>query len=110
MWTRMYPRPAVGTIPPTVLRTFREAIPIVVNTICYTPYQELGGKRLAEVTRFAQKDQRMVEEAAVRLARGTDPGIVPARFLIGACRVAIERRLARPGVVAENFYKELGRR
>ena len=41
---------------------------------------------------------------------GTDPGILPERFLIGASRVALERRLARPGVITRNFYNALGRR
>jgi hypothetical protein len=65
---------------------------------------------LAQVIRFGAKEQQMIEEAARRLAAGTDPGIIPARFLIGAARVAIDERLARPGIIAENFYKELARR
>jgi hypothetical protein len=52
----------------------------------------------------------MVEEAAGRLASGTDPGIIPERFLIGAARWAVDRKLARPGVIARNFYESLGRR
>jgi hypothetical protein len=52
----------------------------------------------------------MIEEAARRLAAGTDPGIIPERFLIGASRFAFDRQLARPGVITENFYKELSRR
>jgi len=52
----------------------------------------------------------MIEEAARRLAAGVDPGVVPERFLIGAARVAIDRKLARPGVITRNFYIELARR
>ena len=37
-------------------------------------------------------------------------GIVQALFLIGAARRALEGRMARPGVVMTNFYKELARR
>jgi hypothetical protein len=62
------------------------------------------------VIRFEKKDQQMIEEGAGRLAAGNDPGIIPERFLIGACRVALNRRLARPGMVMQNFYKELVRR
>jgi hypothetical protein len=51
-----------------------------------------------------------VEEAARRLSAGTDPGIVPERFLIGAARYALDHRLARPQVIADNFYRELARR
>ncbi|HKQ72183.1 MAG TPA: hypothetical protein VJ810_00550 [Blastocatellia bacterium] len=109
-WQRVYPDPRVGNIPPAVLNTFRDAIKVVVDTICYRPYAELGDKRLSEVIRFAPKEQQMVEEAARRLAAGNDPGVVPERFLIGASRLALDQRLARPGVIAENFYRELARR
>jgi hypothetical protein len=51
-----------------------------------------------------------VEEAARRLATGTDPGIIPERFLVGAARYALDQRLAEPGAITEHFYKELARR
>jgi hypothetical protein len=109
-WRRVYPNPRVGNIPPVALNTCRDAVKVVVDTICYQPYQELGDKRLSEVIRFGQKEQQMVEEAARRLASGNDPGVVPERFLIGASRFALDNRLARPGVITENFYRELARR
>jgi hypothetical protein len=109
-WQRVYPNPRVGNIPPVALNTCRDAVKVVVDTICYQPYQELGDKRLSEVIRFGQKEQQMVEEAARRLASGNDPGVVPERFLIGASRFALDNRLARPGVITENFYRELARR
>jgi hypothetical protein len=52
----------------------------------------------------------MIEEAAGRLAAGTDPGVVPERFLIGAVRTALDRRLASPDQLMRNFYTELVRR
>ena len=52
----------------------------------------------------------MIEEAARRLAAGIDPGIIPPRFLIGAAREALDRGMARPGVITENFYNELSGR
>jgi hypothetical protein len=62
------------------------------------------------VLRFERKEQQMIEEAARRLASGVDPGIIPERFLIGATRFALDHRLARPGVLTRNFYRELARR
>ena len=59
---------------------------------------------------FGQKEQRMIEECARRLGQGIDPGVVPARFLIGAARFALDNRLAPPESIKENFYKELSRR
>lgn len=109
-WTRIYPNPRAGTIPDEVIETFPKACAHAVDAMCLKPFPSLGNKSLAQVIRFGRKEQQMIEEAARRLAAGTDPGIIPARFLIGAARVAIDGRLARPGALAENFYKELARR
>jgi hypothetical protein len=109
-WTRVYPSSRAGNIPEPILRGFADANRRVVDAICFRRYPELGNKSYAEVIRFRPKEQEMVEEAARRVAAGTDPGVIPARFLIGATRVAVDRRLARPQVVTDNFYKELARR
>lgn len=109
-WTRIYPNPHDGTIPRKVLATFPKACRLAVDAMCYRPYKSLGDKSLAQVIRFEKKDQKMIEEAAQRLSAGVDPGIIPERFLIGAARRALDKRLARPGVITENFYKELVRR
>jgi len=109
-WMRIYPNLRTGSIPEWMLKTFPEATALVVDTICYQKYPALGNKSLSQVVRFQGKDQQMIDEAARRMAAGVDPGIVPERFLIGAARVALNRRMGRPGVIAENFYKELVRR
>ena len=67
------------------------------------------GERMLHIPRH-HPSTRGVEEAARRLASGNDPGVVPERFLIGASRFALDHRLARPGVITENFYRELARR
>lgn len=110
IWTRIYPNPRVGNIPRQVLDTFEEVNRRIIDTICFRRYRTLGDKSLAEVIRFGPKEQKLVEEAARRLASGTDPGVVPERFLIGASRFALSRQLARPGQIAKNFYTELARR
>jgi hypothetical protein len=109
LWTRLYPSGRAGSIPRRLLETFPEANAIVVDAVCYRPFAALGGKCLSEVLPFQRKEQQMIEETAGRLAAGTDPGIIPGRFLIGASRVALERRLARPGVITRNFYTALAR-
>jgi hypothetical protein len=78
--------------------------------MCYRPYRSLGNKSLAQVIRFEKKDQQMIAEASRRMAAGVDPGIIPERYLIGAARIALNRRLARPGVITKHFYNELVRR
>jgi hypothetical protein len=109
LWTRLYPSGRAGSIPRPLLETFPEANAIVLDAVCYRPFAALGGKCLSEVLPFQRKEQQMIEETAGRLAAGTDPGIIPGRFLIGASRVALERRLARPGVITRNFYTALAR-
>jgi hypothetical protein len=109
-WTRIYPNPRVGTIPKRVLATFPKACALAVDAMCFQPFPSLGNKSLSQVIRFEKKDQKMIEESAQRIAAGTDPGIIPERFLIGAARYALNHRMARPGVITENFYKELIRR
>jgi hypothetical protein len=108
-WRRVYPA-LPADFPAELARTASRAMALVVDEICYQPYPELGGKRLAEVFRFSRKDQTMIEEAAARLANGTDPGVVPERYLIGAARLAFDHRLAAPEIIKDNFYRELARR
>jgi hypothetical protein len=106
-WLRIYPKPASDTIPKAVMRSFREACPVAVDAMCFQPYRSLGNKSLAQVLNFGSKEQQMIEEASRRLSAGVDPGIIPERFLIGAVRVALDRRLARPEILTRNFYKAL---
>jgi hypothetical protein len=82
----------------------------VVDTICFQPYPSLGDKPLAGCIVMRPKDQALVEQAAERMAAGNDPGVVPPRFLIGASRVAFDRRYARPEAITNAFYEELAGR
>lgn len=110
IWQRLYPNPHAGNIPAEFLANFQPATQLVVDTICFTPFRELGGKTLVQITGFRPMHQRMIEEAGQRLAQGNDPGIIPERFLIGASRWALDRQLATPGIITQNFYRALGRR
>jgi len=109
-WKRLYPSTAGGTLPPALVRTWPAAVPVVVDAVCFTKFPSLGDKSLRQVITFEPRHQQMIEEAGDRLARGVDPGVVPERFLIGAVRVAVDRRLASPETLMRNFYTELSRR
>jgi hypothetical protein len=106
-WKSIYPKASEGSIPEGMLKSFPEACAVAVDTMCYRPYASLGNKSLAQVIQFGAKEQQMIEEAARRLSAGTDPGIIPERFVIGAARFALTHRMARPGVITANFYKAL---
>jgi hypothetical protein len=107
LWLRIYPKPSSDTIPARVRRSFTDACPAAVDAMCFQRYRALGNKSLYEVLKFGQKEQQMIEEASARLAAGVDPGILPERFFIGAVRLALDRRHARPEVLARNFYRAL---
>jgi hypothetical protein len=106
-WLKIYPRPAGNRIPKAMLKSFHEAFPVAVDAMCFQPYRSLGNRSLAQVLNFGHKEQQMIEEASRRLAAGVDPGIIPERFLVGAVRLALDRRHARPETLAKNFYKAL---
>lgn len=110
LWQSLYPDPRAGNIPSPMLATFRSACQIVVDTVCFTPYAELGNKTLVRVIGFQPQHQRAIAEAGKRLAAGNDPGIIPERFLIGASRWAMARQLAEPRAITENFYRALAKR
>jgi hypothetical protein len=109
-WGQLYASTAGTTMPRDLLTTWRRAIPLVVEAVCYSRFPSLGDKALREVIFFEPRHQAMIEEAAARLARGNDPGVVPERFLIGAVRTAVDRNLAPPERLMRNFYLELSRR
>lgn len=110
LWSKIYPDPRGGTLPKALLDTFARANPAVVDALCFRPFAQLGQRSLAGTISFGAKEHQMTLEAAERLAAGTDPGIIPARFLIGSARFALDHKLARPGVITRNFYTELARR
>jgi len=110
LWRRLYPSPRRGNIPRSVLANFPKGNRLVVDTICFQPYRQLGDKSLAQVMRFQPGFEKMIAEAARRLAAGNDPGIIPARYLVGAARWALDHDLARPERITHNFYLALAKR
>jgi len=110
LWSKIYPDPRSGTIPRAMVDTFDRAYPAVVDALCFREFAPLGQRSLASTIKFGAKEHQMTLEAAERLAAGTDPGIIPARLLIGSARFALDHKLARPGVITKNFYTELARR
>jgi hypothetical protein len=110
LWRRLYPSPERSAIPAAVLESFPAACRLVVDTLCYQPYAQLGDKSLSGVFSFNRVHEQMTLEAAQRLARGVDPGIIPARFLVAAARHALDKRLASPERIARNFYEALEQR
>ncbi|WP_370402059.1 hypothetical protein [Sulfitobacter sp. JB4-11] len=110
IWRRLYSRKLIRRLPPELGHAVRPATQAAIEALVYTKYRQFGDRSLSDVVSFGTREAAMTREAASRLAAGTDPGIVPERFLIGASRIAIERRLAPPGRIVTNFYNALERR
>jgi hypothetical protein len=106
-WRKLYPASVARRLPAHLRRQFRETTAAVVDVLCFKPMGAYGGKMLSQVVRFRPQDLQTVREMAERLARGTNPGIAPERFFIGAAREALDRRLAPAEQIAENFYTAL---
>jgi hypothetical protein len=97
-------------VPPLIAKTFRRAAELTVDTIVFTPHQKLAGKPLASLVEFGSNQEAMIDLAATRLANGAEVGAVPARLMVSAARLALDRRLASPEAITDNFYRALGRR
>lgn len=109
-WFLLHPPARARSIPFALRRAFRRCVAVVVDVLTDTAYPQLGGRCLRQVVCFRPQDQTVAIEAAHRLARGADPGIVPERFLLSAVRYAFDHGLAAPATLTRNFYATLGRR
>ncbi len=106
-WRSIYGDDVRRRLPAHLRKGFSKASEAVVEELCLRPMAAYGNRRLTDVVSFRPQDQATVREAAERMARGTNPGIAPARFLISAARNALDRRLAPPETIARNFYTTL---
>lgn len=109
-WRRLYPTITASDVPPVIFRTFRRAAELTVDTIVFTPHRKLANKPLAKLVELGPNQEAMIDLAATRLGNGAEVGAIPPRLMVSAARLALDRRLASPEVITENFYRALGRR
>jgi hypothetical protein len=110
VWQRLYPRLTPEDIPPAFMKTFYPAAEMVVDTMVFQPYRQFANKSLAQVVKFGSPQMEMIKLAGQRLAAGQDVGTIPLRFTISAARFALDKQLASPQTITDNFYRILGRR
>lgn len=106
-WQKLYPTHVVNKLPKNFRQSFQTAADGTIKALVFTRHPAYGGRRLVDVVGFRLQDKAIVSEAAERLANGTNPGVIPERFLIAAAREALSRKLAAPTVIAANFYNVL---
>ncbi|HET8909844.1 MAG TPA: hypothetical protein VFN23_00170 [Ktedonobacteraceae bacterium] len=110
VWQRLYPRVAPDDIPRPVMETFTRASELAVDTMVFQPYRQFANKSLSQVLKFGPREMQIIEQAGRQLAERQPLGAVPARFMIGAARFALDNHLATPQAITDNFYRTLGRR
>lgn len=108
-WELLYPAKAWGPIPAWMRARLDAQIDAVLDAICFEPFEQYGGKALADVVRFEPRHAELVREGAERLQTGEDTGVLPERFLIAAVRQALAWGRTPPERLARNFYEALGR-
>jgi hypothetical protein len=109
-WQRLYPSITAADVPATLMSSFDAAAELTVDTIAFTPHQQLAGKALTQLVEFGPGQQALIEQAAGLLAAGQEVGTVPPRLMISAARRALDLRLAAPAAITDSFYRTLGRR
>ncbi|MET0534873.1 MAG: hypothetical protein ABW171_11665 [Steroidobacter sp.] len=90
VWKTLYPLKRGHRIPDVVLSEAPRAIPALVDEIVYQPRRNLSERTLARVIPFAAGDQERIRAGARSLVGGRAPADLPPRFLVSACRYAME--------------------
>lgn len=96
VWRRLYDPGQGHRIPRNILGLSSRTIPHVVDEIAYQTRRGLAQRALADVIPFSQSDERMIREAAERLAGGKTVPPIPPRFLISASHYAIRGGVSLP--------------
>jgi hypothetical protein len=90
VWKTLYPLKRGHRIPDVVLSEAPRAIPAVVDEIVYQSRRNLSERTLARVIPFSAADQERIRAGARSLVSGRTPADLPPRFLVSACRYAME--------------------
>ena len=89
-WKTLYPLQRGHRIPDVVLGEAPRAIPAVVDEIVYQARRNLSERTLDRVIPFTAADQERIRAGARSLVGGRTPADLPPRFLVSACRYAME--------------------
>lgn len=90
IWKTLYPLKRGHRIPDLVLSEAPRAIPALVDEIIYQPRRNLSERTLSRVIPFTAADQERIRAGARSLVGGRSPADLPPRYLVSACRYAME--------------------
>jgi hypothetical protein len=96
VWTRLYDPARGHRLPAPLLQTSARTIPQVVDEVAFQTRRNLAQRALADVIPFRAEDERTIKRAAITLARGVVPTDVAPRFLVSACRYALQGGASLP--------------
>jgi hypothetical protein len=109
-WKMRYPLSKGHQIPEGLLKAASRVIPLVVKTLLWTPYGELGGKRLVELVNYSKRTHRRVLSASRELLAGRVPAGLPERLIISAGVYAFQMRPESAKTIRRVLFKALGER
>jgi hypothetical protein len=90
IWRTLYNPNRGARMPAWLLKAIPGVVPAVVDEIAFQPRRNLAEKALASVIRFSPEDQNAIRRGAFDLKAGKPPIGLPPRFVVSACRYALE--------------------
>jgi hypothetical protein len=106
-WKSRYPLSKSHKIPARLLRTASKVIPIVVRTLLWTPYAELGGRRAVDLVNYSKKTHDKVLIGTKELLAGRRVRGLAKRLIISAAVYAFERRPDKAKVIKQALFRSL---
>lgn len=106
-WKERYPLSKGHRIPRTILETAPKVIPVVVKTLLWTPYPELGGKKMVDLVSYSKRMHRAVQAGSRRLLKGSTPADLPKRLIISAGVYAFRKEPDRAKQIRSALLKAL---
>jgi hypothetical protein len=89
IWRQLYGA-SQGRIPSVLLETREAATGAVIDEIAFQPRRNLAERALASIIKFTPLDQRAIRRGGFELAGGRPAIGLPPRYIVGACRYALE--------------------
>jgi hypothetical protein len=95
IWRTLYDPSRGARMPAWLLKSIPRLVPTVVDEIAFQPRRNLAERALANVIQFGAEDQVAIRHGAFDLKSGKPPIGLPPRYVVSACRYALETG-ARP--------------
>lgn len=107
VWMTLYSPQRGHRLPGALLSTSSRVIPHVVDEIAFQTRRNLAQRAVADVIRFRREDERAIRHGAKALAKGIVPTDLAPRFLVSACRYALQEGRIHPQTLSQRVVQRL---